>query len=164
MCSHSLPRQQPSTKYLHGKYQGGAVLATSMIMLVVMTLIGITALNSTKLEQRMAGNFQSQNRAFETAETGVVATSLGIPDIGSYNGSLTKVGSDYKGVATVQRDFVNFRKLQRQQDVVSSAIRFRRALFEVESEGEVQNSASDVLARTTVHGGFYLVVPDPTAK
>lgn len=146
------------------RHQSGAALATSMIMLLVMTLIGITALNTTKLEQRMAGNFQSQNRAFETAETGAVSASIGVPDVDDYSGTLTKTGTDYKGVAAVGREFLSFRKLQRKEGTVSSAVRFRRAIFEVDSTGKVHNSADDILASTTVHSGFYLVVPDPTAK
>ncbi|MCG8383892.1 MAG: PilX N-terminal domain-containing pilus assembly protein [Gammaproteobacteria bacterium] len=46
----------------------GAVLVISLIMLVVLTLLGITAMQSTTLEEKMAGNLKDRNLAFQAAE------------------------------------------------------------------------------------------------
>ncbi|MGC9456385.1 MAG: pilus assembly PilX family protein [Halothiobacillaceae bacterium] len=39
-----------------------------MILLLVMTILGITAMQSTTLQERMAGNMKDRNAAFQAAE------------------------------------------------------------------------------------------------
>jgi Tfp pilus assembly protein PilX len=51
-------------------HQEGAVLIVSLMLLVVLTMLGISAIESTKLETRMAANTIEYNRAFQTAEGG----------------------------------------------------------------------------------------------
>lgn len=48
--------------------QQGVVLITGLILLVLLTIIGVTASRSTLLEERMAGNMKDQNVAFQSAE------------------------------------------------------------------------------------------------
>ncbi len=48
--------------------QGGAVLFVSLIMLLVLTVIGVTAMQTTTLEEKMAGNLRDQTLAFQAAE------------------------------------------------------------------------------------------------
>jgi type IV pilus assembly protein PilX len=49
--------------------KNGAVLIISLIMLLLLTLIGATAIQTTALEEKMAGNLRNQNLAFQSAET-----------------------------------------------------------------------------------------------
>lgn len=56
----------PNSKIIHR--QKGAILVTALILLLVMTLIGVTALQTTTLEERMAGASEDINRAFQAAE------------------------------------------------------------------------------------------------
>ena len=49
--------------------QRGAVLIVSMILLLIMTLIGVTGMSTTTLEEKMAANTQELNRAFQAGET-----------------------------------------------------------------------------------------------
>jgi Tfp pilus assembly protein PilX len=49
-------------------HQRGAVLFISLIILLVITLIGITAMQSTSLEEKMAGNLRSNKMTYEAAE------------------------------------------------------------------------------------------------
>lgn len=51
--------------------QRGAALITGLIFLVVLTLISLSAIKSTSLEERMAGNARDQDIAFEAAEAGI---------------------------------------------------------------------------------------------
>lgn len=51
--------------------QEGAALITSLIMLVILTLLGLTSMNTTTMEERMAANSQEINRAFQAASTGL---------------------------------------------------------------------------------------------
>ena len=111
-CNQFIPRspaRRDAMKITGSTSQSGAVLATSLILLLIMTIIGITALNTTKMEQRMAGNYQSVNRALETAETGLAAVTYGIPDTDHFSGDVTKTSSDYIGSASVSRDFLYFK-------------------------------------------------------
>jgi type IV pilus assembly protein PilX len=48
--------------------QRGAVLVVSLLILLIMTIIGVTAMQTTSLEERMAGNLLDQRLAFQTTE------------------------------------------------------------------------------------------------
>jgi type IV pilus assembly protein PilX len=51
--------------------QRGAALVVALIMLLVMTVLGITAMQMTRMEERMAGNSRDINLAFQGAEAGL---------------------------------------------------------------------------------------------
>jgi len=57
---HRLPRIQ---------HQQGIVLVVALLILVVMTILGVSMLSSATLEERMASNLQGQNLTFQTAES-----------------------------------------------------------------------------------------------
>ncbi|MDH3527913.1 MAG: PilX N-terminal domain-containing pilus assembly protein [Gammaproteobacteria bacterium] len=48
--------------------QQGAILMMSLMMLMLLTIIGITAMNTVTMEERMAGNLRDSNLAFQGAE------------------------------------------------------------------------------------------------
>ena len=56
MPSHSIQRQR------------GAALIVSLILLLVMTLLGVSAMQTNMLEEKMAGNFRDRDLAFQAAE------------------------------------------------------------------------------------------------
>jgi len=51
-----------------GKNQRGATLMISLMILLVMTLIGVTSMGTSNLEEKMAGNDRDLNLAFQSAE------------------------------------------------------------------------------------------------
>ncbi len=51
------------------KKQQGVVLAVCLILLLLLTMIGITGMQSTSLEEKMAGNTHNLNRSFDAAES-----------------------------------------------------------------------------------------------
>lgn len=51
--------------------QQGAVFVTGLIFLVVITLLGVTAMKTANLEERMAGNLRDRNLALQAAEMGL---------------------------------------------------------------------------------------------
>ncbi|MFT7413442.1 MAG: type IV pilus assembly protein PilX [Methylophagaceae bacterium] len=53
--------------------QQGVALVISLIMLLLMTLLAISSMNTTILEEKMAGNYKDRNMAFQAAEAGVRA-------------------------------------------------------------------------------------------
>lgn len=53
--------------------QKGFVLVMALVFLVLLTIIGVTAMNTTSLEEKMAGNMKDRNLAFQAAETALLA-------------------------------------------------------------------------------------------
>jgi len=49
--------------------QQGVVLAVTLIFLVILTLVGVTAMRSTVMEEKMAGNMRDRSLAFQAAES-----------------------------------------------------------------------------------------------
>lgn len=49
----------------------GAVLVTGLIVLLVLSLIGLAVMQSTTLQERMAGNLEQRDAAFQAAEAGL---------------------------------------------------------------------------------------------
>ena len=64
--------------------QRGAVLFTALVMMVLMTLLAVTMMGNTAIDEKMAQNSQDQNRAFQAAETGI---EMAIANSGSLNTS-----------------------------------------------------------------------------
>ena len=56
--------------------QAGAVLVTSLLFLLVMSLLGVTAMSVALLEEKMAGNLRDRSLAFQAAETALRSTGL----------------------------------------------------------------------------------------
>jgi type IV pilus assembly protein PilX len=55
---------------MHGLHhrQRGAVLVISLLFLVILTILGVTAMTTTTFEERMAGNTRDVGLAFQAAE------------------------------------------------------------------------------------------------
>ncbi len=88
--------------------QKGAVLIVSLIILLVMTMIGVTAMQTTTMEERMAGNMRDQNFAFQAAEIALRDAEdfiEGLVNTSSFNGTdglhgLADTEPDYATSAT----------------------------------------------------------------
>lgn len=65
--------------------QNGAVLVISLIFLLVMTLIGVAAMQGVTLEEKMAGNMRSGEIAFQAAEAALREGEEWIMDINLYD-------------------------------------------------------------------------------
>lgn len=61
--------------------QQGVVLVTSLLFLLVVTIISITAANNSSLGLRMSANMQDSSQSFQVAEAGIYAT-LGLAGSG----------------------------------------------------------------------------------
>lgn len=77
--------------------QRGIVLIVGLVFLLVLTIIGVTALRTSTLEERMAGNMMSKTLAFQDAESAIASfintindTRLGDPGDGSNIGLSTQ--------------------------------------------------------------------------
>ncbi|MCG5509820.1 pilus assembly PilX N-terminal domain-containing protein [Ectothiorhodospira lacustris] len=56
--------------------QRGVALVVSLVMLLLLTIISIASMNSSQMNERMAGNQRQMAEAFFAAETGLVAAKL----------------------------------------------------------------------------------------
>ena len=70
--------------------QRGVVLIVSLIMLLVVTLVAVSSMQGTVLEEKMAGNAKDRNLAFQTTESALREAETyidGLVSLGSFNGS-----------------------------------------------------------------------------
>jgi type IV pilus assembly protein PilX len=70
--------------------QRGVVLIVSLILLLVVTLLAVSSMQGTSLEEKMAGNTRDRNLAFQTTESAIREAETYIESIvslGSFNGA-----------------------------------------------------------------------------
>jgi type IV pilus assembly protein PilX len=68
----TIPTMQPAAASLaRPRRQRGAILVTSLLMLLVLTVIGVSVMQITRMQERMAGNTRDLNLAFQGAEAGL---------------------------------------------------------------------------------------------
>jgi type IV pilus assembly protein PilX len=71
ITAHSQSFRQPAR-------QRGAILITSMLLLLVLTIIGVTVMQMSRMQERMAGNSRDVNLAFQAAEGVMRSAELSI--------------------------------------------------------------------------------------
>jgi type IV pilus assembly protein PilX len=99
--------------------QGGAALVVGLLLLVILTLLAVSGMNTASTELVMAGNEQFRQGAFQAAETGVereIATldendQDAIPSDREYDLGTTRVETTvtYRGRGPVQNYGNDFR-------------------------------------------------------
>ena len=60
--------------FKHPRRQQGAILVVGLVLLLVLTVLGISTMSTASLELNMAGNDQFAENAFQLAETGIDTT------------------------------------------------------------------------------------------
>jgi type IV pilus assembly protein PilX len=66
-----------------GSQQKGVVLIIALVILVLVTLVGLSTIRTTTMEEKMAGNSRDRDKAFQAAEA-VVQRCLALVDSGTY--------------------------------------------------------------------------------
>ncbi len=85
--------------------QRGAVLVVSLVILLIVTMIAVSSMQGTVLEEKMAGNSLDRNLAFQTAESSVREAEMFIESVvslGNFNG-----GGGLYGRTDAEPDFYN---------------------------------------------------------
>lgn len=70
--------------------QSGVVMAVTLIMLLVVTLLAVSSMQGTMLEEKMAGNTLDRNLAFQSTESAIREAELvvdGVASMGNFDGS-----------------------------------------------------------------------------
>lgn len=65
--------------------QTGATLVVALVMLLVVTMIGVTSMRSATLEERMSGNFRDYQLAFEAAELALREAERTVANLPPFN-------------------------------------------------------------------------------
>lgn len=66
-CSHPI-----QTERFPPLRQRGVALVMALVFLLLLTILGIAALNTTSLEEKMANNVKDRNLAFQSAESALI--------------------------------------------------------------------------------------------
>jgi type IV pilus assembly protein PilX len=85
--------------------QSGVVMAVSLILLLVITLIAVSSMRGTMLEEKMAGNSLDRNLAFQSTESAIREAEIsieGVASLGGFDGS-----AGLFGLADAEPDFAN---------------------------------------------------------
>lgn len=155
--------------------QRGAVLIVAMVLLVMLTLLGVSAMNTTQLGEKMAANSQESMRAFHAAESGL---NLAFDDVTSWDlsGSPLSIVDDFAGsdnTAEYATTFISWSPPP--SGALYSATSFQAAHFDFVSGGCTVDGVADDDANGTVanecaaaggltitlHGGAYQIAPIP---
>jgi len=67
-----------------GSRQQGATLVISLVLLLILTILGISTMGTASMEMRMAANNQYLENAFQLAETGIETTMQGFNSTGNF--------------------------------------------------------------------------------
>ncbi|MEO0975497.1 MAG: PilX N-terminal domain-containing pilus assembly protein [Pseudomonadota bacterium] len=131
--------------------QRGAALIVGLVLLLVMTLLGVTGINSNTLDLVMAGNAQHSQDAFEAAESAIQAEVLRGPleDI-----AVPRVTEDYQFNAGVTADATVTYSNTQLPPPGYSITEYRSDHYEVDSLGQSARGA-----RSNHVQGFFVVVP-----
>ena len=138
--------------------QRGVVLAIALIFMVVLTLLGLTTMGNSMLEERMAGNLQAKTQAFQAAETGVARLlsggEFGTSDSCTGSGDFISQGDVGTGAsAKTCPDFLQALRPGRERTAQGQeSIMFNH--FDIHSVGETQS-----LARNSVAQGIRVLGP-----
>lgn len=130
--------------------QKGAVLVMSLSILVILTLLGVSAMRNSSLEVKMATSVQDTTSAFHAAESGLgkMATTSGKFDVSN---ETTSNFTFSNSSAEIKTSFIDFAPPRRGSGY--SIINYQVANFDQKSTGTTTTKAKSV-----VHQGIFQVV------
>lgn len=124
---------------MHYKHQSGAALVIALILLVALSLMAISSMNTATLDLIMAGNEQYYTRAFTVSETGIQrAFSNGTFNSGSTFSQLATpsgLGNDTYAYDIAPADTVNV-------PATNSSAAFKAIYFRITSTGSSERGTT----------------------
>lgn len=141
--------------------QRGMALVMALVMLMILTILGITAMTTSSLEEKMSGNIQESTRAFEAAESGINSAvgTAGLLNPNTSSAAPVTRNYDYdgkkSGSAAVEAWFREYTPPGRSKNPseIYSATNLQEAHFNVKSTGTTLTNA-----RSVHHQGIAQVV------
>jgi type IV pilus assembly protein PilX len=146
--------------------QEGAALITALVMLVILTLLGLSSISTSTMEERMAANAQEINRAFQAASTGLEIaftdetafdTSLTVESDGTADDKYVKSNTGVGGTGSYAYNATsNYNSVFRQMTVPPRGSGWDSSYgyyhFQLSSTGTTDSGAS-----STVNAGAYQI-------
>ncbi|MDD2814942.1 MAG: PilX N-terminal domain-containing pilus assembly protein [Thiotrichaceae bacterium] len=145
--------------------QNGAVLIVALMILVILTLLGISAMRFTILETRMTANMAESNRAFQVAEIGVmVPRSYSVATISSLSaGTLQTDTRQIPGnKTTISQVTFTSRRVEGGPYADSSGRfgeRSASVMYFITNSTGLSDSTNPDSAQTVLRGGLAQLVP-----
>lgn len=135
--------------------QHGAALVFSLAILLVLTLLTVSALRTSTLEQTMAGNTQESTRAFEAAESGLAKSLADKTTFASMSGAAAKnyTFGSMNAQATVDTTYVQTTKPSR------GAVPTGQGTSDVAHFNQKSVADTTTGARSTLHQGVKKNIP-----
>lgn len=153
----AVPRRMTAQRLPAMSNERGMALVMALVILLILTMIGVTAMSTSTLQEKMAGNVQEQTRAFHAAESGL-NQALNTPGAMVLTGQTSfdfTFGSVSTGGVTTSKVVTNFRQsVPPARGSGYSASSFSAANFDQESTGRAASGATAV-----VHRGVAQIVP-----
>jgi len=147
-----------------GSRQRGTILITALILLLVLTMLGVTAMNTTSLQEKMSSNLQAIHRAFQAAESGIDLVIIDgnalVP--GSTTNAKTSLLGNYGAGANMTVKYL--RDTPPPRTSLYSASSFVAYHFDIESRAGSEATDTpttlnfaDNAASVTLHAGVYQI-------
>ena len=139
----------------YSRGQRGAALIMALVILLILTILGVTAMSTSSLEQKMAGNIQDLTRAFQAAESGVdrILDNTTSFDTSNPTSSNYSFDSGKSGSTTVTPALIQITSRSQRGPKSSGATSSSTAHINLTSNGILGN------ARYTVHQGVTQPAP-----
>ena len=149
-------RAHTGTPMHRGSHQRGAALIMSLMILLILTILGITAMGTSSLQEKMAGNIQEGTKGFEVGESGLMSTlndatnfvpnnatpaTKVYPSSGTLNGRVARVTTTYLETTEVPRSIGGY-------DTTFNAFHFQQS-----SEVKGSLDAANIGLNTTITRG-----------
>ena len=103
---------------MRSSQQQGAALITALVFLAIMTMLAISALTTTTLEEKMAANAQEVNRMFQAAESGL---KMLIADPNVFTSTATTYSASSTGFGQYNAEITYQSRYRQQTPVFRSA-------------------------------------------
>lgn len=151
---NSLPRRAQRREMTShgGMRQRGVVLVMSLVILLILTILGISAMGTSSLEEKMSGNIQEGTHAFEAAESGLnqaFNTSGALSLSGTTTNTFNYNNNRY--TAVVDTKFKQFAPPKRGSGYGNN--------FEAANFDQKSTATTTANAKAVVHQGVALIVP-----
>jgi len=134
--------------------QHGAALVMSLIILLILTILGITAMRTSSLQEKMSANIQESTRVFQIAESGLqksMSTTgtfdlyAGSSNTFSYSGGSATVATQFlqmsppkrgSGYSSVDYDGANFDQTSTATGMAGSKAAIHRGVVQIVSKSK----------------------------
>ncbi len=144
------------------KKQQGVVLVISLIMLLLMTIVGVTSMQTTILQEKMAGNLRDKHIAFNSAEAALQQgeadlTAASLPTFGSTTGLYSATGTSAELWKTINWDATDSKIYPGSGMMLTSGLPLPRYIIEELPVSTIEKTSVVVGFKPEVKSSIYQV-------